>query len=410
MLAQETLTDWRYVKPVSLPDAVEAGDLVEIVLDADVFAGSQPRLDDLRVIAGEGVETAYKLEVAAGARERASLVVAIQDVGYVPGEYTTFVADLGPAGILHNEIEIRTPELNFRWNVTVAASRDRATWANLSEQEIFDFSDRDRGVNERDTRVTYPESTARYLRIRIGDSDEGELKVSGAAVSYVKETPPVEVRWPVAISATTIDPQRRVTVVDLDLGREGLPVNRLVLTVPNVNFYREVDLRASADQVQWRTILSGAAIYAYDTPKFVGGSLSVSFAENTSRYLQLLIHDEDNPPIDINSAEAATFQRRIVFAADPAQSYRLFYSNAGARPPSYDIERFFQYLDTGDLPRARLGDQITNPLFAGPPALPLTERLSWLIPVAVSAAAVVVGLFLFGVLRKARKLLPPPAE
>ncbi len=223
------------------------------------------------------------------------------------------------------------------------------------------FSVRDLGVNERDTRVSYTETTARYLRTRIGDSDEGELEISGAAVSYEKETPPVEMRWPVDLSPTTSDAQRRVAVVDLDLGGEGLPVHRLAVTFSNVNFYREDYLWASADRAQWRTVLSGAAIYVYDTPKFAGTSLLLSFAEITSRYLQFLLHDEDNPPIDIQTVEATGLQRRIVFAADPAQSYPLFYGNAGARPSSYDVERFSQYLDTEDLPQARLGVEAPNP-------------------------------------------------
>ena len=63
---------------------------------------------------------------------------------------------------------------------------------------------------------------------------------------------------------TTIDAQRCVTVVDLDLSSERLPVHQLAPAVPNVSFLREGDLQASADGAQWRTILLSAAICAYD--------------------------------------------------------------------------------------------------------------------------------------------------
>ncbi|MCH8205888.1 MAG: DUF3999 family protein [Chloroflexi bacterium] len=412
--ADFSLTEWRYVKPINLPSALREEGLVELLPDSEVFANSTLGLVDLRIIAGDGAEVPYKAEVSRAERQQTSISVALRDKGYVPGKYTTFVADLGREGVLHNKIEIRTPSSNFRRTAIVEASDDGATWTRIAEQQVFDFTVKEIPLTSRDTRVSYTDSTARYLRVQISDEGEGPLEIAAASVFFAKETLAQEVRWPVSILGASRDTDRRVTLVELDLGAQGLPSHGLAIDVPNVNFYREVDLETSSDREEWRRLASRSAIYAYDTPKFVGDSLALTYPETTDRYIRLTIHDEDNPALSVQAADVWGLQRRLLFSADPGQSYKLYYGNTEARRPSYDIERVFPYLATEDLPEAALGAHVDNPQFVeeippAPPPPPVSERLPWLFPAVVSVAAGVVGLILFGVLRQARKVLPPPA-
>ena len=413
--ADFALTDWLYVKALALPGDLGEDGLVELVPDREVFASSSQRLADLRVVASDGSEVPYQLEVSAGQSQRTTLNVKVLDKGDVPGEYTTFVADLGREGILHNQIDIRIGSSNFQRMAVVESSADRETWLTVSERQIYDFTVKERGLTTRDTRIGYPVSTARYLRVRILDDGEGLLNVAGAAVSHFEESPARETDWPLSMISAERDTDRRATLVEMALGSSGIPTNRMELEVPDVNFYREVDLQSSANRQDWLTVSSRAAIYAYDTPKFVGGSLVITYPESVMRYFRLVIFDEDNLPITIHGANASGIQRRLLFSARPGLQYQLYYGNAGARSPSYDIERVLQFLATEGLSQMALGPQQDNPGFVAvvpppPPTLPLTERLPWLLPASVAAAALVVGLLLYGVLRQARKLLPPPPE
>jgi hypothetical protein len=403
--------EWPFVKAVVLPSGLQGEGLIEVLPDADVFAGSSPSLADLRVIAGDSAEVPFKIEVDAGERRRDSFAVSVRDTGYVPGRYTTFVADLGREGILHNEIEIRTTSSNFRETASVETSTDGATWAVVGEDQVFDFTVEERGFTTRDTGVTYPQSSARYLRVRIGDDGEEALEITGATVFFTDETPPREVEWPAAILGSSREVDHNTTVIELDMGAQGLPTHRLAVGVPDVNFYREVDLETSSDREDWES-LARATVYSFETPAFTGESLAFTFRETTSRYFRLVVHDEDNLPLDVQAVEMWGLQRRLVFSADPTRSYGLYYGNDEARQPSYDIERVLPYLDTEDLPRATLGPHGDNPTFRAPEPrpLPVSERLSWLLPAVISVAAVFVGVMLFGVLRRARKLLPPPPE
>ena len=403
------LRDWRYVKAITLPADVQQEGLVEFVPDREVFASSASGLADLRIIADEDTEVPYKLEVSKAERQRTSFHAILRDKGYIPGHHTTFIADLGRAGILHNEIEFQTPSINFRRTAVVETSNDGTTWAKVAEQTVYDFTVKERKFTTRDTGVRYPDSTARYLRVKIIDEDESSLKIADATVFFVKETMAHEIPWPASIVGTSRDTDRGTTLVEVDFGTPGVPSYRLAVEVPEVNFHREVTLQTSADREVWSTILSQSEIYAYDTPKFVGKSLVITYPETTSRYLRLIIHDEDSPPLSIQGIDVWGLRRRLVFSADPQYSYQLYYGNAEARRPSYDIERVFPYLVTEDLPEAKLSPQATNPDFVEKKP-PVSERFPWLFPTVITVAAVLVAILLLGILRQVRKILPPPPQ
>jgi hypothetical protein len=399
--------DWRYVKAITLPAGLPAGALVELAPDREVFAGAAPGLPDLRIIASEKGETPYKLDISKAERERTSFPVSLRDKGYIPGSYNIFTADLGRAGILHNEIEFRTSSTNFRRTATVETSTDEATWMKIAEQTVYDFSVKERNFTTRNTSLRYPESTARYLRVKIADNGEGPLEITGATVFFVTETPAQEIPWPSSILDISRDASLRTTRVEVDLGTPGLPSYRLAISVPDVNFYREVSLESSPDRQNWSTIMRGADIYDFDTAKFVGSNLSITYPETTHQYLRLVIHDEDSPPLSVQGVSVWGVSRRLVFAADLQQSYQLYYGNAEARPPSYDIERTFPYLATEALPEAKLSPQANNPTFVEEKP-PLSERFPWLLPTVVVAAVIVVALLLMSIFRQVRKALPPP--
>ncbi len=401
--------DWSYVKSIALPAELQPEGLVEIVPDREVFAGAESGLADLRIISGDNEEVPYKLEVSKAESERTSFAVSLQDKGYIPGSHNIFTADLGREGILHNEIEIKTSSANFRRTATVESSNDGAAWMRIAEQTVYDFTVKERGFTTRDTRVRYTESTARYLRVKIADDGEGPLEITGATVFFVKETPAREIPWQAFILDISRDSSQRTTNVEVDLGTPGIPSYRLSIDVPDTNFYREVTLETSTDRRQWRTIMRRAEIYAFDTPKFVGRSLSITYPETTSRYLRLVIHDEDSPPLTVQGVNVWGLRQRLVFAAEPQQSYRLYYGNVRAKKPSYDIEQVFPYLVTEKLPEVRLGPQTTNPDFVAKKP-PVSERFPWLFPTVIAIAVIVVALLLVGIFRQARKVLPPPKE
>ena len=410
--ADFALADWRYLKPVTLPEGLAGGELVELTLDREVFHDSAPGQRDLRLIRNGEEEVAYQLALSREREERQPVPVKVRDLGYQPGEYSSFVADVGEGGRLHNEVEISTGGKNFRRETVIETSEDARTWLVVQEgAEIFDFTVAEQDFTARNTRVSYPQSAARYLRVRVINGQEEPLAITGAKVNLTEYEPAVETAYRPSVTNRVEEADTQSTILTLDLGSRGIPIYRLSWQTPAVNFHRSMVIEGSDDLENWQW-LGQEAVYSYDTPKFVGQRLQVSFPESFYRYYRATVRNEDNPPLPLEGIELFGVERKVIFEVRPDGDYALYYGNPEASRPSYDLERVLPYLETAGLPLATLGGHRANPAFAPPkpPELPLTERYPWLAPVSVSVAAVAIGALLLGVIRRARKLLRPPGE
>ena len=407
-LAEE---DWRFYKQAVLPDSFKGPGLVEVELDPEVYAHASPDLRDLRVVEQQAGEEPYKLLVESGDQRRASVAAMMRDLGHAEGRHTSFVLDLQAEGVLHNELEVQTSSRNFQRRVTIEGSHDGESWQTLqSNGVIFDLTVAERGFTAGETRVTYSDSTARFLRVWIADDGSEPLDIHGGVVFFARRLEPRTTTFPLVIAGREDDPERKETVLVLDGARPGFPVNSIELDTPQRNFYRRVSLEGSDDLANWQIVQRDETLYDFDTPKFVGSDLSIGFGESRYRYYRVTIANEDNPTLPVEGARASGFVRKLVFSADPTRSYRLYYGNPGASAPSYDLERVFPYLVTEGLPVASLGPHAQNPAFAvpAPPPKPFTERHPWLLPVIVAIAALLIGAFLASIVRQLRGRLPPP--
>ena len=408
--ADFALADWRHLKPIGVPAGLASEDLVEVTLDREVFQDSASGQADLRLIRDDVQEVAYQLVLAEAREEREFVPVKVRDLGYLPGQHTSFVVDIGEGGSLHNEVEIFTSDKNFRRRTVVESSTDAETWAVIQEgTEIYDFTVRERNFNVGNTRISYPESAARYLRVQVVNGEEGPLKVTGAGAARIKYYPPGETAYRLSIVSRTEDVDTQSSVLILDSGSQGIPVTRLSFQTEAVNFHRDATIEVSNDQENWQW-QGEAAVYSYSTPRFVGNRLEIQYPESRHRYYRVTVQNRDNPPLPLEGITLLGVERKVIFQAQPGGNYALYYGNPNALRPSYDLERVLPYYETAGLPAATLGAQQSNPAFAlpEPPVLPWTERYPWFIPVAVTLAALVVGLLLFGVVRQAKKILPPP--
>ena len=89
---------------INLPDNIQDEALAQLEPDNEVFGHSALNLIDLRIIENDIVEIPYGLEISNSESKSTSFPANLQDQTHIPGEFTTFVADVGPENILHNEI------------------------------------------------------------------------------------------------------------------------------------------------------------------------------------------------------------------------------------------------------------------------------------------------------------------
>lgn len=412
-LAPEWFPAWQWRSKVAAGSAISSPYVV-LELPSEIFSYLKPDLADLRVGRGER-EVPYVLTVERESDTSTRLTARMFNLSSVFGETTSFVLDLGSSGMFHNAVTIETSSENFRRIVEIQGSNDQTSWRTLNPRgQIFDYTVRDiKPVAVRDTRVSYPEATFRYLLVRIFDQGEPPLKITGASVSRRVATAAREVSYTPTIEVRENDEERATDVI-ADLGSRGIPHRRARLATLKVNFSRAVTISDSDDQKEWRLLTHG---YVFDirTDRFSGSNLEFSYPESNRRYLKVSILNRDDAPIAVGGLTIYGVVRSILFPyTDTANqgSYNLYLyaGNPEATRPQYDIERISQYVDTATLDRVSAGPIESNPAYVAPvpPTPPLTERSPYLLPVALGVLVAVLAFLLLRLVTRV-KALPPPS-
>lgn len=381
--------NWARYSPVEAPDGA-SGPYAQVVLDRDVYSGSELDLSDVRIVRDKDEEVAYKLLVDEGRTSDTEYSATMLNKSLVPGKYSSFVLDLGKPGVLSNRVEIQTSSANFMRKVEIDAGSDGVNWAVLRDDAyIFDFS---RDYRARSTAVTYPDSTYRYIRVKVWNYGEKPLAIDGALVYRRKTEPAREDLLHKGLGTVSQNSEEKSTDVELDVGASGLPVSRVVITSSSTNYHRWVEIAGSTDLKEW-TDLCSSQILKYDTPKFRGEESSIPCSGGGHRYLRVRIRNYDDQPITLTDIKVYGTRQRIFFPYQIGATYRLYYGNSETGPPTYDIEEIFKYLSSEKVIVLRLGPGVKNPDFVMPIGTkPWFEKNPWILWVVLLAAVILLGL------------------
>lgn len=398
--ADFTFSDWKYYKEIS----GARGGVVKLQLDQESFAGMQKDLSDLRVVSQVGGEAPYKLVVEESRTDRTYYDFRIFNNAYSEGLYQQFMVDLGAwyKKTPHNFIEILSPEENYKKRIEVAGGDDAESWQILTDDGyIFDYTDRKGNFHGRDNTVEYPESTFRYLRIKIFSDTPFTVNGAGVYAAITKEA--LETTFDASLSQKD-DITTGYTYITVDLGQGGLPTRELILKTNDTNFDRPLSITgyekdpASASQKRVAGLGNGY-IFRYNTSILQKEDLAIHYSETNLRYLFIEIFNGDDKPIHFTGAKIKGVLRSIIFEAQDGKSYRLYYGNAKARRPAYDIERRFPSLDLSRASPAGLGPQVKNRSFheALPP---FSERFPSLLPLTLVFASLATLALVYRFMKK----------
>lgn len=382
--ARETPSAWAFRKPVVLPPLPHAG-FVELRLDADVYRDASPTLADLRLRDPHGVEVAYALQRRERLAAESTRDAALLDLVTTPQGAVRFVLDAGPGRLVHSRVRLRIREQarNFRVPVRVETADDGRTWQPAREAGFIYRVESE--TKAADTSVSYPSSTARWLRVTVDPEKGRPLPLAGAALVAAATPDREEERVAASIVARDEETMRRTTRFVVDL-RSRRPVDRVEIDIAERNFHRVVLIEAGTDGKTWRWIGSGA-ISAVDTGQIRERMTATRFPEATARYLRFTVQNLDDQALTVTGARVFAVKRTLVFEATPGRAYVLDYGNPSAAAPRYEVARAQTSLGGERLPRATLGT--TQRVPAPTPAPWLASR-----PVVTWASMVMAGLAL----------------
>ena len=334
-----------------------------------VYDKARTNLRDLRVIDDTGAEAPFLLHARHGRKTRQQLAIELQEVSHVPGAYTQAIVDMGADGKEHNQITLglEAKAGDFVARVEVAASDDGRDWRVLREDApVYRFQEQGLPSNQQ---VSYGETRARYLRLRIRQEEGGnreKFPVNGAQVSYEVVEEPELVELPVKL-VTRPDAPPGQSWWQLDMGSGQVPASQVRYRVELEEFHRPVEVLSREDGQTWKQAGRGD-IHRYQRP--VGDqtqeSLRVEFAERRGRYWRVGVRNHNDPPLEDGEVELWGVPRHVVFRQEPRRCYRLLYGNEMAKKPQYELRQLATREEINAAVRGDIGGEEQNTTWADP--------------------------------------------
>jgi hypothetical protein len=394
-----SLSEWKYQKDIDF--SFSAPGIMKFPLDDQVFSNSASDLADIRIIDGSNTEVPFKLSVGKSESKRESFYPKMINNSSVPGKNSSVILDIENTVRIINQVRIETSSENFQRNVSVFGSSDSQSWSTLKQDAyIYDYTDWKGNFASQNTAVSFPDTTFRYLKIEISDPENKPVQIRKVEAVHVVEKDAKEIQKHPQFSTSQNSAEKQTEIV-IDSGSRGIPVDKVALAAKDKNFNREVVIFSGNNKSDWKFSGNGY-IFRYNTDKFKGENLIVSFPETNGRYLKVVIRNKDNQPLSITGISTSYIYREAVFQAEAGKKYKLFYGNPKAKWPQYDLEKYFQYLDIEKAQTARLSAEQNNPAFVPEKELekPLSERIPYLFSSALIIFSLILLLLAYNFLKK----------
>jgi hypothetical protein len=403
--AKEMASDFQYKKDVFLPSVIQGSEYIRVALDQETAAHSR-NYADVRVFSGAR-EVPYQLLTETGSDTTNYYPAQVINQGKSKWGTFSFIVDLGVTGALHNQINIISDEINYRRPVEIYYSNypmpiDSLQWIKIpTDGYIYNYTDEVTKDSFSRGDVNYSDNTGRYLKVAVLPG-EGTIELVKKVEVYRKNKTEVNDAVTTVTTDVTENPEFKSTEVVIDLGSGGIPTHSVTLSIPNLNFSRRAVVQTSPDNKKW-TFLSEDYLFNVTKSKWTGSNATINYNEVSSRYLRVIIFNEDNESLNIGSiATVKSIVRSIVFEAAKDVSYSLYYGNGKITAPQYDISKIWKYLDTESLPEGQLSSELKNESFtpAAAPLLPYTERNRGILNVMIVILVLCISFIAFTYLRK----------
>jgi len=443
--AAQPAVRFRYEKALDRGAAPDE-EIVAFTLDSDTYDATRSNFPDLRVLDRARAEVPYQLEADVEFREeRTRQSFATEVVSLREGDNAIEVhLRIGKRAPYADGFRLVTAQADYERKVQVFGSDDGVEWKPLlADGIIFDYS-RYMDVSNRELKL--PANTFREFKLHIGDvTDEKESPYKELARTFRggKEEERTErtmiqrrtfrieriealhtvteqrVRraktssYPIVRFEAQEDSANKQTIISIDTRRE--PLTSFTLVTPSRNFSRRVVVEVpivKGVQTDWQQIGAGTVSH-FGFRSYRHEQLRVEFPERRDERYRIVIHNEDNPPLEIAGVAAEGNVYRVVFLALKAEDYRVLYGSELATSPKYEAGVVLAALRNEDFQpvAAKLGPQVENPEFGGEPDLALRALFNnwYFLGGVICLMVVALGWSLFRAGRHLKDLPPDEA-
>ncbi|WP_437281680.1 DUF2339 domain-containing protein [Sorangium sp. So ce375] len=404
------------VRPI---DGVDAAGDHRVDVDLDLYRESRAEelLADVRIAGPDGAEVPYVLREPGAAPPSGRIAATMLDPGVDAAGVAQATWALDAPGTRHCRVELSVVGSSFLREARVDTGTDPRSLSEVARGAyVYRIPQGAEAVEH--LSVRYPLSRAALIRIRLvpegapARDAAADVRITGGTVSCeppATAEPPALL--PLAIVETQRDSDAKTTLVTLDAGTDGAPLEALLLDVATPEFSRRVEVASTTYRAVWPPVGSGM-IHRIRPRGEAGPSLAstrIPLSPTRKRFLRLAIHDGDSAPLSLSGAQGEVRAREIVFRAAQPGPHRLYVGDALGKRPSYDLADLLDHTVRERPPAARLGAARANPALGAVPVardLPFTERHRTPIGGALAVGLLALSLWAARLLRRGA----PPDE
>ena len=257
---------------------------------------SQPGLADLRLVADDGREVPYVLDVdvpRTAERRRSGRLV---EAPIEPRRMSAWVVDFEDATAF-DRLELDIDGADFSKRIHLETSLDGAQWTRVGgEAWVFDRPWRGRRIHDTAIEQAAP-LTARYVRLTVDDWRSTPVAVRG--VTAVLTTHLGGRRWTREATLVRLDtPAGQPSRYRID-APAGAPVERIAIATDDVAFWRDVRVFEAGPRGDVAPVSERATIYRVrlDDADLDAERLDVDLVRPIAAPLIVEIEDGDSPPL-----------------------------------------------------------------------------------------------------------------
>jgi hypothetical protein len=341
--------DPRYERPIH----VTTPGAQRLEVDLALLAGATSGLADLRISDPIGREVPYLVvhPRPGGAEWIRTRVLPIARTKTSSG----LEADARKP-VLMDALRIEGVAAPFLKRLRIEGSGDRQRWTLLADTTVFDLPHEEL----RRTEVELPPSELRYLRLIWNDASSTPVSGDTRVFTRVHGTalPAKPLRASVPFAKKPSEPGR--SRYRIDLPAPGLAVTAIHVELPSMDVFREATVsepRLTATEIVPFVLGRGQLRQARRDGQ-TASQTRIAISSPQSRELDLVIDDDANPPLAIQTIEVElTPQPWIYFEADGAGTFTAIYGDPHAKAPRYDLEAARPFVARASISTAKLQNE-----------------------------------------------------
>lgn len=377
-------------------------------VDLDLYRASLAvhRLNDLRIVGPDSALVPFVIRTAPQPDETKRVRGRMLDPGRTPDGAFRALFEVPRTEQPHCRVDlrldVRDDHLHRTRVETGQAPDDLAVVAEGAPIYSIGAGNAGNGTPVRHHTLRYPDSIAPYVAVTvIPDSGTEPPRILGATFFCSPIKGPARfVDVPIEVVSTERDAETKETIVTLDAGAEGVPIEALRLDVTTDKFVRRVTIEASSHKSVWPFATS---CVLYRVGRDDSDGLRIQIKETRKRWLRLRIRDGDDAPLEITGATAETPRRWIHLRAARSGPHTLYVGDKAGNPPQFDLQQILARETDAPPPRAaRFGAIAVNPAFGEPEPderLPFTERYRGAIGVGLTVLLLGLGVWAVRLIR-----------